>query len=108
MGYILFCDSCSVPIKEGDTKHILALNTVKQQEEQSYQSYVSDTDAMQHLLEEMRLRRKNVRFYEICDKCKKVFDYFFDLRIDEVKKIQEELDKKYEQGDNEDDSERQI
>ena len=90
MAYVLFCDLCCMPIKEGDNKHILAINSIIQENEK-IDGYVNETEALQDLMSQMKRKRKNVRLYEICDKCKKIFEYFINLRLNEIKKIQIQL-----------------
>ena len=95
MSYLCLCDVCQQVIKLGDKKYILGLNSTQQTESESY-SYNSSQDGMeslQDLIGRMENRTKHVKVLEICEKCKRVFDHFINLRIERVKKIALKLEK---------------
>lgn len=95
MSYTLFCDICNTPIKEGENRSTLTINTIKQNAENSTKSYIT----LEELENYLKKSKENIKIYDICDNCKIVLEHFLNLRISEVKKIQEELNKLEDSND---------
>jgi len=95
MGYSCYCDLCLLPIKETDEKYIFAINSTSHKDVQEEKQMLT----LEDLQEAMLLHKKNVKSYEICSKCKRVLDYFINIRASKAKKIAEilyKLDKRKE------------
>ena len=85
MSYLCLCDICEQIIKEGENKSVLAMNEIK--EENGRIKLLTAEDFISRL----QSRNKDIRFWEICSKCKVLLDKFLAMRIKDLKKIEEEL-----------------
>ena len=89
MGKSTFCDICYLPIKLGDNKHVLGIVTTKE-----YEPPVSKEALFANVLTGGNIyAREQIKFYDVCEECKRVLEYFFYIRKDELKKIKTELER---------------
>ena len=95
--YILYCDLCNMPIKEGEYKHLLVIRPLKHLSE-SETNYAEEDNAYNDILSAIKNYKKEMVSYEICPKCKAVFDKFVKLRVNELKKLHKQL-KPYEEDE---------
>jgi len=86
---ITYCDICGQVLELKDKKYILDINEVTEQEDRTWEE--QDLEYLQDQITGIRRRMKNVRLYEICTKCKEVFEYFINIRLEELKDIKRKL-----------------
>jgi hypothetical protein len=85
---ITYCDICYQVIKPGDKKYVLAIHILTQKgNENKEETY----EALQRNYQYYN----KIEHHEVCVECKKVLEYFFHVRKEELRKIKKELDKLY-------------
>lgn len=85
--YVWYCDICNLPVKIGEAKYILAINKDAVKEYEAEKVYMTIEEVAQRIKES----KDKIKIYEICKSCKEVLDRFLNLRIKEVRTIQQEL-----------------
>jgi len=85
---LTYCDICHQVISTGKRKHILAVSSAEQKNRE-YGRYKDFDEEIQ----QYATNCKKVKLYEICTECKKILEYFFRLRIDELEKTKKEIKK---------------
>jgi len=88
MGQLSFCDICQCPIKPNSKKYAVVMQEIIEVENKDYKN------AMEYI-EHSRQYGALLKVQEICEKCKKIYDHLFQLRKDEIAKLNEEIKKSY-------------
>lgn len=83
------CDVCQCPIKPNAKKYAMAVQEMIEDRTQY-------NDALDYLQAQQR-KYGNIQVKEICESCKKIYDRFFQLRKDEIKKLNKEIDSSFNQ-----------
>jgi len=87
---VTFCDKCRQVIKPTQQKYILALLPVIENQEGLNIEALLDMIKLQY---EAKYKSDQIKVEEICEECKKVVDYFFDVRIEELQVVKHTLNK---------------
>jgi hypothetical protein len=82
---VSYCDICYQVIKPQSKKHVLCLHTMV------HETTDDKAELQEKILKSYQYRSPEL--YEVCQGCKKVLEYFFHIRKDELRKIQKELEK---------------
>ena len=93
--YLCFCDLCHTPIKEHEVKYIFGINKLTQNnsEHNSHHKYDDELEYLRDIIGKLKKQSTDTQINEICEKCKRVFDHFINLRANRIKKISKELEK---------------
>lgn len=84
------CDICKQIIKVGDPKFYFAMKDTNEPVEPLV--IARDIDAIKETIHKLKKMYDDIKVYEICEGCKKIIDYCLNLRIDELEKIQKEME----------------
>jgi ABC-type multidrug transport system ATPase subunit len=95
---VSYCDVCGNVIKNGSKVFYIVTREMIKEDEKEFK------DAMEYL-REYNKQYDRLEMKEICEHCKKVYDYFFKMRKEEVKEILEDLEKSFEKQSKEIDNE---
>jgi len=94
---VIFCDLCENLIKSTDKRYYIAIIKADEKEKGNRNLIMKDEKELllliQNKQEEMAKEYDTIKIYEICDKCKKVYDYIFGLRKNKVKALKKEANK---------------
>lgn len=88
---LTYCDVCNQVITPHSKKHVLAVNTIVQ-EEITYNHRPRD---MYEYMQEINRQAQKVKFYELCEGCQKVLKHLFQLRRDKLEKLKKDIEKIY-------------
>lgn len=88
---VSYCDICQRVIKNVESKYIMTINEIKEENIKSVQELFA-------LLSRLENKKKELRHYEVCKDCKKIFDYLFLLRKVKLKALKEEIEKLFKKN----------
>ena len=87
MSNFSICDLCGIIFKPNSKKYAIVMKELVETENQELQEYSNPAEYMQAL----RRKYDDFEVKEICEECKKVYDYLFNMRINEVEKIKQHI-----------------
>ena len=76
MGQLFICDICGLPMKPNEDKYVLALEKIRNEDE----NYRNGLEYLNSIVK----RYQEIKSKEICCRCKDILDYFFNLRKKEI------------------------
>lgn len=82
------CDVCGIPIKPNDKKYAMS-------EQEMTEDNAQYTDILDYMQSQQRKYGK-IQVKEVCQTCKQIYDRFFQLRKDEITKLNKEIEKSYQ------------
>ena len=85
---VSYCDICGIIIKPGAKKYAVVMEEIIEEKIKDY------SDATDYLREYNR-KYGTLKVREICEGCKKVYDYLFQMRKDEIESIKKHIEQSY-------------
>lgn len=82
-----FCDICGIIIKPGEYKFMLYQQDLLVNPKKSANQ--------EEFIKRYTRSSEEVVVKEICSECRKIYNYFFSLRIDKINKIKKEIEKSF-------------
>ncbi len=86
MSYTVYCDKCNQVIKPGDKKYAYVVEEAIQEQ--------GNAKNLNEIFQTYKRNYKDPEVFEICERCKKLYDFFFKkTRLNDLKTLEEEIDK---------------
>jgi len=85
---VSYCDVCQNVIKTNTKKYAFLVQEIKETKSKVYKDYWE-------YIQDLNRNYEQIIVKEICEECKKVYDYLLNIRLKELEEIKKQIEQSY-------------